>query len=281
MENMFDTEGITSSDRMLHTPGAFAKKHLLYVQEVGTLKSLTPHTCKRENLDSYLIFEVTRGKGTLLTEGKRYSLSKGDCIWLDCRNGFEHISSEGNPWELAWVHFNGAGAQAFYELFREKKNEPLFVPGEPGQVAAMVERIRKLLKENASELAAHAALTLLVADCIGQPAKRDIAAEIREFINKNYKEEQLSVLLTDTFGMTAEELSETFEKSCGIGIRDYILNRRFNAAKELLRFTIQPIGEIMEESGIRNEDLFYRLFQENEAMAPEEYRRRWAQWIKD
>ena len=87
--------------------------------------------------------------------------------------------------------------------------------------------------------------------------------------------------MAETFRMPAEELSENFEKSYGIGIRDYMLNRRFNAAKELLRFTIQPISEVMEESGIRNEDLFYRLFQENEAMTPEEYRRRWAQWIKD
>ena len=60
-----------------------------------------------------------------------------------------------------------------------------------------------------------------------------------------------------------------------------ILNRRFNAAKELLRFTIQPMSEVITESGIGNEDLFYQLFRENENMTPEEYRKNWAQWIKD
>ena len=64
-------------------------------------------------------------------------------------------------------------------------------------------------------------------------------------------------------------------------MRDYILNRRFNAAKELLRFTIQPMNEVIAESGIGNEDLFYQLFKENERMTPEEYRKNWAQWIKD
>ena len=59
------------------------------------------------------------------------------------------------------------------------------------------------------------------------------------------------------------------------------LNRRFNAAKELLRFTIQPMSEVITESGIGNEDLFYQLFRENENMTPEEYRKNWAQWIKD
>ena len=37
---LFSVEGITDSERILQTPGDFAKKHLLYVQEVGTLKSL-------------------------------------------------------------------------------------------------------------------------------------------------------------------------------------------------------------------------------------------------
>ncbi len=76
-------------------------------------------------------------------------------------------------------------------------------------------------------------------------------------------------------------MEQKFAGSYGISVRDYILNRRFNAAKELLRFTIQPMSEVITESGIGNEDLFYQLFRENENMTPEEYRKNWAQWIKD
>lgn len=41
------------------------------------------------------------------------------------------------------------------------------------------------------------------------------------------------------------------------------------------------MSEVITESGIGNEDLFYQLFRENENMTPEEYRKNWAQWIKD
>ena len=54
----------------------------------------------------------------------------------------------------------------------------------------------------------------------------------------------------------------------------------FNAAKELLRFSIKPIHEVIEESGIRNSDLFRRLFLDSEGMSAEEYRMKWAQWVK-
>ena len=103
MEKMFSSEGVTKSDRMLHTPGMFAKNHLLYVQEVGRLESLVPHVCRRENLDSYLIFEVVAGKGSISTEGQTIELHKDECVWIDCHKAFEHVSSEDEPWKLAWV----------------------------------------------------------------------------------------------------------------------------------------------------------------------------------
>ena len=52
-ESLFSTGGMSQSDRCLHTPGSFAKENLLYVQEVGNLRSLKPHKCVRENLDSF------------------------------------------------------------------------------------------------------------------------------------------------------------------------------------------------------------------------------------
>ena len=44
---LFSNQGITVSTRYIHTPGEFASANLLYVQEVGTLKSLRPHKSTR------------------------------------------------------------------------------------------------------------------------------------------------------------------------------------------------------------------------------------------
>ncbi len=75
---LFATDGTTSSDRSLHTPGNFARQNLLYVQEVGRLKSLKPHRCVRENLESCLFLMVLGGRGTLVAEGREYQLQTGD-----------------------------------------------------------------------------------------------------------------------------------------------------------------------------------------------------------
>ncbi len=282
MKEMFATEGVTRSDRLLHTPEPFAKNNLLYVQETGKLKSLVPHVCRRENLDSYLIFLVLKGKGSIACEGASIPIRKGECIWIDCHHTFEHISSKEDPWELAWVHYNGTGAEAFYRLFRGKNQTPVFTPADFVKIHALIERLSFYIKENISELQIHSVLTQLLVECITQTMNRkDIMKEIRAYINTNFAESNLYELLTDHFHLSKEKLQELFVTNYGVELRDYIIKRRFNAAKELLRFTIDPMDLVIKKSGIGNEDLFYQLFKENEAMSPEDYRRNWAQWIKD
>lgn len=281
VKGIFASEGITKSDRVLHTAGAFARKYLLYVQEAGILESLAPHICRREHLDSYLIFEVLEGKGTIAYEGKTYEIHKGECIWIDCDPAFEHISSEKEPWKLSWIHFNGNCAKEFYRLFRERNASPVFLPADASAVQRLLEQVPDAVKSNDSELEVHSLLTQLAAACLRPADEKGMMKDVREYVNANFRESGLVQLLSERFRVSGQELEEMFSGSFGIGLRDYILSRRFNAAKEQLRFTIHPVEAVIAESGIGNEDLFYQLFREHEGTSPQEYRRNWAQWIKD
>lgn len=278
---IFAKEGVTKSDRVLHTPGSFAKKCLLYVQEAGTLKSLTPHVCRRNHLDSFLIFEVLAGRGTICYEGQTYELLQGQYIWIDCRKEFAHESDGKDPWKLSWIHFNGSCAGDFYELFLKQHHAPVFVPADASATHGMLQKIPDLIRENVSELEVHGMLTQLIVSCLRTVREKDLIREIREYMNANYKESGWMELLKQRFDIPVRELEEMFMDSCGIGLSDYMLSRRFHAAKEQLRFTILPVEDIIRESGIGKEDLFYRLFQEHENMSPQEYRKKWAQWMKD
>ena len=63
----------STSNRILATPSAYARKHYLFVQEVGTLQSLEPHVSKRQNLNSFLFFIVMDGEGTLFYENTKHT----------------------------------------------------------------------------------------------------------------------------------------------------------------------------------------------------------------
>lgn len=281
---LFSVEGVTRSNRVLHTPSTFARTNLLYVQEVGELKSLCPHVCRRENLKSYLILIVLNGQGSVKTNGHLYELREGDCAFLDCMNLYEHLSSKEDPWELMWVHFYGNNAEVYYRLFQEKNdNRPVFRPSNKEKVEESIKEILFLKDEKdlMSELKAALQLTTLLTICVSDVTGEVRLEEVREFINKNYCEKRLVEMMCNRYNKDETELNEVFYKNYGIELRDYILVRRFTVAKELLRFTIKDISIIIEESGIGNEDLFRQLFKENEGMSAEEYRMKWAQWIKN
>ncbi len=291
-ETLFSVKGITDSTRMLHTPGDFAKKHLLFVQEVGKLKSLKPHKAERENLDSFLFLGVLDGQGSIEIQGKTHQLKKGDCVFLNCMGRYMHESSEAHPWRLMWVHFNGPSVKACQELFLEKNNNSnVFRPDNIREAEKLIEGLMEYQKgkDLISELESGSILMRLVNFCLlsvmkiespEQERELKICSRIREYVNENFKDQELMHHLASAYGQEQEELNAVFHRVYGIELQDYILNRRFTAAKELLRFTIRPIKEIQEESGIRNEDLFRQLFKEGEGMSAEEYRMKWAQWIK-
>lgn len=292
VSELFTTTGITDSRRMLHTPGEFAKKNLLYVQEVGQLKSLQPHKSQRENLNSYLFLAVLSGEGTIVIGQKEYKIKRGQCALINCMDYYAHESSKDKPWQLIWIHFNGHTAKDYFQLFMEQnENENIFTPTNIKEIQKMIKTLMEYQekKDLESELLSGEIIIQLLNICVlekmqKEPESKDrykkLCSEIRECINEHYQKENIFQLLIDRYGMEEKELDFCFQKCCGITLKDYILNRRFTAAKELLRFTVKPVKKIIEESGIKNDDLFRKLFQDSEGMTAEDYRMKWSQWLK-
>lgn len=291
-EEMFATEGMTSSDRSLHTPGDFARQNLLYVQEVGRLKSLKPHRCVRENLESYLFMMVLGGKGNLVVDGCQYELQAGDCALVDCRAHYEHISDEKDGWELAWVHYYGNTARNFYELFRKGNNGAnVFHIEDVEQWNQLIGRLMELQSDRSmlaelqcGELLLHLQYRILqnLSDCgaLADEQERQLVSSIREWLNEHYVEDNISGALKQAFSQGMDEMERSFTQYYGIRIDEYVDNRRLNAAKELLRFSIKPVAEVAVESGIGDVTSMRQIFEEKEGMTAEEYRQKWAQWIR-
>lgn len=289
--SLFSKENVTRSERSLHTPGTFAKQNLLYVQEVGRLESLTPHRCIRENLDSYLFMIVLEGKGTLEVQGQEYEITKGNCALLDCMNHYEHISDEQDAWKLAWVHFNGVSAKAYYDLFYKYQQENVFEIKDIEQWNALIGKLLEKQKDKSflAELGSAEILLQLLNKVIEVVVDKDtLKAEefkqknqsIREFLNEEYANQNVLKALEMSIGSKIDTLNEDFSRYYGIGIIEYLENKRLNVAKELLRFTIKTAEEISVESGIGTYEVMEKLFVDKEGITPQEYREKWAQWIR-
>lgn len=288
---LFETEGIAKSDRVLYTPGDFAKQNLLYVQEAGILTSLSAHKSAHRKLDSYLLLEVLSGSGVVVIGDRQYQLNAGDAVLIDCNKYYYHLSDDNNPWTIAWVHFNGHAAAGYYDMIASYCSDNPVLSN--AMVRQLVDDILPLLHVNhlkneltVCEKVQHALNNILKRAIEDSDRRSDINwNKIREYVNEKCATGEFELQnylsgITQRFHIAQDEVMNGFANHFGVDLGSYIEFRKLSIVKEKLRFTTQSISDIVAEAGMGDNDAFVEIFKKHENMTPAEYRRSWAQWIR-
>lgn len=277
---------LTDSYRVLSTPSPFAKETLFYIQEIGRLKSLKSHTSKREALDSFLFIIVVSGSGTFTYNGKIYALKTGDHLFIDCKKPYSHESTDNDPWELMWVHFNGNMMDQYYLYFSNKTPYITFHPEDPLEFSKILENLIILAnkKSTDSELLASHLLNSLVTSILIDSADQikndtntngDKIQQIKNFLDENFQKKISLDMIADEFFISKYHMSREFKKAYGITIANYIIAKRITYAKELVRFTDMQIENIGRQCGIEDNSYFNKVFRKFEGMTASDYRKKW------
>lgn len=288
MKSFMDTYAsseVSSSNRVLHTPSPFAREHLFYLQEAGTLKSLKSHCCRRENLDSFLILLVLSGRGTLTWQDEIFHLEPNHIAFIDCSQLYSHQSSADEPWELMWVHFNGRSAKGYFDCFLQKAESLVLCPPSANDFKQLISQIMAAQEQTdfTAELLTSKYLTDIMtlffqfAERMHTPQETLKAQlnELREFLAAHFMEEIDVNNLAIKYHMPVNSLQKEFYKQFGISIDSYMLSRKLTHAKELLRFTTNSLSSIAESCGFGDEEEFVAVFKVNEGMGPVQYKMRW------
>ena len=109
-------------------------------------------------------------------------------------------------------------------------------------------------------------------DVIKTSEKEDFAEEIKEYIQDNYTNPQLSMkTISDKLNYSVVHLNNTFRKKYNKTVISYLNQYRIERAKELI-VEGKKIREASEQVGIVSVRTFNRLFQSITGMTPTEYR---------
>ncbi len=275
----------STSNRIISTPSQYAREHYLYVQEVGTLQSLEPHISKRQNLSSFLFFAVLDGEGILSYEAKTYSLSAGDCVWLDCTHPYSHESSANAPWSLMWVHFNGKDAAEYYESYKQQGNPFLFRPRNLVLFTNTLSQLYQAQQDTASlaDIISHKYITDLITLCFtenrtehsGEYSILEKLNQIHAYLEEHYGEKITLELLSSQFFISKYHLSREYRKTFGSNLSEDLTARRISHAKSMLRFSDGSVESIAQSCGFQDAGYFIKVFKKSEGMTPLEYRKKW------
>lgn len=276
----YNPDWTKDSIRIHNTPSPTARMSYFYIQECGHFKTASSYYTERENLDSYLVIFTLKGRGELYCQGKNYRLTEKTLCFINCREYHRYACLE--DWEFLWFHFHGVAARGYYETFAATGN-PVVTVGEI--MGNQMQRILALTKnrQRDSELIVSLVITQILTEGIiaGRHTDSDLIfmpqyiKEILRYIDRNYMKNLSVAAIARSVGFSGGHFSREFKKYTGMCVREYIVVRRMDAAKEYLKYTDDTVGEIADKIGMSSASRFIALFRQKESMTPLKYRKKW------
>ncbi len=272
------------SRRIICTPSPAAKSTFFYMQEAGCINADDSAVIQRQDLSSFQIAAVVSGKGELNVGGETFQLVKGDCFFIDCRASHFYKSSDNDPWELLWVHFNGGTPQQYYDYFISQSRN-IFRPAFFDKVVSAMTDIIDVneRKEPDAEIITSKyivdlltlALTVNISDQQYDSALKQKLAAVHNYIDDHFTEDLSLEKLSSQFYISKYYLTREYKRIYGKTIFQHIITARINYGKSLLRFSDKSVEEIAHLCGFNDQSYFARQFKKSENLTCFSYRKMW------
>lgn len=104
----------------------------------------------------------------------------------------------------------------------------------------------------------------------GSPA---VVADAIRFIEDNLQEKLTVTWLADAAGTSRVKFTRMFKASTGTSPYRFIIERRLSKARQLLLFSLLPLGEVAYAAGFSSQSHMTSTFQRNVGVTPKQYRR--------
>lgn len=102
----------------------------------------------------------------------------------------------------------------------------------------------------------------------------DLVFRIKEYITMHIDEEVSREGIAKAVFLTPDYLSRMFKRRTGMGLNEYIVNRRIDLAKQLLAQTDLSVGSIAVQLGYNSFSHFTKVFKQHVGVTPAKYRQR-------
>lgn len=249
----------------------------LYERQVGAWVTgagdyrTTQHVLESRHFGEALLIYCLEGGGQFTLGGSRHAVGAGDLFFLPpyVTHGYRCDPVAG--WRILWLHFGGAYAESLVRLAGFSVANPLRHLGERPAVAAAIERLLTILREQKYQhgVDAAGALVLLLLELVklGEPDQ----PERRRLLEAAEKGGSLDAMARRA-GCSKYHFARLFHAQVGLPPWRYVLNRRVEQARGLLLNPHFTVKEIAGQLGFRDGNDFTRCFTRLTGLSPRRYR---------
>ena len=231
--------------------------------------------------DHYLIHYIISGKGSYRVKGSTHHLEAGDVFLIYPNTEVVYQADESDPWEYAWVGFNGSDAATILTATDFSATHPYIhhVPHKDLLIKNLLRiyEIRGNEFEHLVEMSGQLYLTLslLVRDAKKKETSNTAQTYVQksiEYISANYSYPITIEDIASYVGLSRSHLFRSFELVMHQSPKEYLTDFRMKQACYLLQHSSLSITAIANSVGFDNGFYFSRSFHKKKNMSPKEYR---------
>ncbi len=233
--------------------------------------------------DHYLIHHVISGKGCLKVKRKEYGLCAGDSFLIYPGTEASYTADAQEPWEYAWVGFNGSDAPIILKATDFTPGCPVIAATPYGEEIAHQMRhiydVRGNDFESAVEMTGrlYTTLALYLKGAGHTPAQNNYHTYVQkaiEYIAAHYSYSITVEDIADYVGLSRSHLFRSFELVLQVSPKEYLTQFRIKQACYLLKHAGLSITAIANSVGFESSLYFSKAFKKAKGMSPREYKQK-------
>lgn len=232
--------------------------------------------------DHYLMHYVLSGRGTVRIAGKTHAVTRGGAFTFFPRERHWYQADSEHPWKYAWVGFTGTRAGVLLGRAGITGASPVYQSAYSPDIADHLAKMRHALSERANgfELRTEGLMYLLFSSLM--PAERGVkrskddssVAAAMKFIDTNFQRDISAAQTAEYVGLERSYFSTLFSRTVSMSVKDYIMSRRIEKAKQFLVSMDLTVSEIATSVGYQDYFTFAKAFKKRTGVTPSEYKER-------
>lgn len=236
----------------------------------------------------YLFHYILSGKGKLIarkTDGtdETYQIEAGQGFVLFPGQVGTYIADEHEPWEYAWVEFDGMVAKEAVMLAGLTVDKPVYYSGDMEISNELASTLVDLSDSDEQSPYWKIGKLYMFIDALNRSSRnKPILAgekmsdyyikEISNYIEKHYSEDITVESMAEYLNLSRGYLNKIFKRYTGKSPKEYLTSYRMAKAIQLLKTTQIPIGEVGLSVGYANQLHFSRAFKNFFGVSPKIWR---------
>ena len=234
------------------------------------------HSYGPEIRNYFLFVLVNEGKADFFHKSGTIHLKAHDLLVMCPGEKIHYIAQ--TPWSIQWVGLYGQTVQRYMELLSIDGANPIIKVGEYYEMERLLDDLYQQIGEK-SEYARCCQIALiyrffsLLLEDARHKLNVDIAESAKRIIDYNFEKKITMQNIAQTLYLSPEYLTRQFSDRYQISPKEYLIEKRIESAKKLLRECTANIMEISNSVGYSDPLYFSRLFKNKTGLSPTEYRR--------